>query len=137
MNVTFTDNSREVLEAFERAKKNALTAIGITAEQKAKKVITQENAVDTGRLRNSITWATKDNEGESFSYEDNNGNRYNDRIGTGADDESVYLGTNVEYAEGVETGSRRRAGAVHFLQRGSTESKQEFKRLTKEALDNA
>lgn len=106
MNVTFTDNSREALEALARAKKNALTAIGITAEGHAKK----ETPVDTGRLRNSISHAE-----------------------TG---DSTYIGSNVEYAPYIELGSGGRK-AHHMLQRAATEHTDEYKRLAKEALDNA
>ena len=68
MKVEFKDNSREILKAMEKAKKNALEAIGLTAEKYAKK----ETPVDTGRLRNSMAHATDEN--------------------------AAYIGTNVEYA---------------------------------------
>lgn len=76
MSVKFTDNSREVLDAITKAKRNALEAIGATAETHAKSL----TPVDTGRLRNSITHT--------------------------ADDDAAYIGTNVEYASYVELGSR-------------------------------
>ena len=72
MSYTYKDNTDEVLAALERAKKIWLEAIGLTAERHAKKKITEEKAVDTGRLRNSISHET--------------------------DKEAVYIGTNVEYA---------------------------------------
>ena len=53
---------------MEKAIKNGLEAIGLTAEGHAKKI----TPVDTGRLRNSISHAT--------------------------DKEAAYIGTNVEYA---------------------------------------
>lgn len=76
MRVTINDHTEEVLEALAMAKKNALTAIGMTAETYAKNL----TPVDTGRLRNSITHEV--------------------------DDEAAYIGTNVEYAPYVELGSR-------------------------------
>ena len=78
MKVEFKDNSREILKAMEKAKKNALEAIGLTAEKYAKK----ETPVDTGRLRNSMAHAVDDN--------------------------AAYIGTNVEYAPYVELGARGR-----------------------------
>lgn len=67
-NVTITDNTGLVREALARATNQALTAIGFTAERYAK----QETPVDLGRLRNSMTHVVQD--------------------------DSVYVGTNVEYA---------------------------------------
>lgn len=68
MKVDFNDNSKQVLSAMQKAIKNGLEAIGLTAEGHAKKI----TPVDTGRLRNSISHTT--------------------------DDEAAYVGTNVEYA---------------------------------------
>ena len=68
MKVEYKDNSEQVLSAMEKAIKNGLEAIGLTAEGHAKKI----TPVDTGRLRNSISHAT--------------------------DKEAAYIGTNVEYA---------------------------------------
>ena len=67
MKVDYKDNSQQILSALEKGKRNALTAIGATAETYAK----QETPVCTVRLRNSI------------SHE--------------RDKEAVYIGTNVEY----------------------------------------
>ena len=80
MKVDYKDNSDQVLSAMEKAIKNGLEAIGLTAEGHAKK----ETPVDTGRLRNSISNAT--------------------------DDEAAYIGTDVEYAPYVELGARGRQG---------------------------
>ena len=77
MKVDYTDNSEQVLAALEKGKRNALTAIGATAETYAK----QETPVDTGRLRNSISHSV--------------------------DGEAVYIGSNVEYAPYVELGTSR------------------------------
>lgn len=59
MSVKFTDNSKEVVSAMEKAIKRGLEAIGMTAEGHAKKI----TPVDTGRLRNSISHATDDTAG--------------------------------------------------------------------------
>ena len=108
MNWTMKDNTDEVLSALEKAKKRGLEAIGLTAEGHAKKI----TPVDTGRLqlRNSISHAT--------------------------DDESAYIGTNVEYAPYVELGARGRQG-VHMLKRAATEHTDEYKKIMEDALKNA
>ncbi len=68
MKVDYKDNSQQILSALEKGKRNALTAIGATAETYAKKA----TPVDTGRLRNSISYSV--------------------------DGEAAYIGSNVEYA---------------------------------------
>ncbi len=75
MDVKFTDNSAAVLAAMKTKKRQALEAIGATAERHAKAI----TPVDTGRLKGSISHA--------------------------ADGEAAYIGTNVEYAPYVEFGS--------------------------------
>ena len=77
MKVDYTDNGKQILSALEKGKRNALTAIGATAETYAK----QETPVDTGRLRNSISHSV--------------------------DGEAAYIGSNVEYAPYVELGTSR------------------------------
>ena len=68
MEVVITDNTDKALEELQRKIEMALTAIGATAEGHAKDYC----PVDTGRLRNSIS------------------NMH--------DEDSAYIGSNVEYA---------------------------------------
>lgn len=84
--VEIKDNSKEVLEALEKAKDRALTMIGIKAEKYAKALCPVGTPESTGKkgyrggtLRNSITFVVED------------------------DDLSV--GSNVEYAPYVELGT--------------------------------
>ena len=107
MSYTYKDNTDEVLSALEKAKKRGLEAIGLAAEGHAKKY---ETAVDTGRLRNSISHAT--------------------------DDEATYIGTNVEYAPYIELGARRKDG-LHFLQKAASNHTDEYKRLMEDSMKNA
>jgi HK97 gp10 family phage protein len=74
-NIVIIDNSGEVSAGIKAAIKRALIRIGMQAESFAKKLC----VVDTGRLRNSITWKVKD--------------------------DAAYIGTNVEYAPYVELGT--------------------------------
>ena len=110
MKVDYKDYSKEVLAALEKGKRNALTAIGATAETHAKDNITADDLIDTGRLRNSISHAV--------------------------DGEAVYIGSNVEYAPYVELGTSR-AKAHHMLQKAATEHSAEYKRLAEDAFYNA
>lgn len=77
MTVNFTDNSKEVLAAFQEAAVRALEKCGLVAEGYAKKLC----PVDTGRLRNSISHKVD------------------------PDEPAAYVGTNVEYAPYVEFGT--------------------------------
>lgn len=133
MSVKIDDNSAKFLEDFERKLLVGLEAIGIEAEGNAKEDANMP--VDTGRARNSITWATKAKEGEGFSYSDNEGNNFNDQIGTGADEHSVYIGSNVEYFPYIEEGSRTRT-ARHVLRNAIVKHKDEYLEMLRDAFKN-
>ena len=104
--IKFTSNVNDILRQLEKGIKNGLEAIGLTAETYAKKA----TPVDTGRLRNSISYTV--------------------------DGEAAYIGTNVEYAPYVELGTNR-AKAHHMLQKAATEHSAEYKRLAEDAFYNA
>lgn len=131
MSVFIKDNTKEVLSALAKAKRNGLKAIGITAEAHAK----NNTLVDTGRLRNSITHAVSGEATAVSSYSDNNNKQSWSYDGKAPDDKdmAVYIGTNVEYAPFIELGSRGRQG-VHFLQKAATEHKEEYKQLFTDAM---
>ena len=110
MKVDYKDNSQQILSALEKGKRNALTAIGATAETHTKENITADKLVDTGRLRNSISHTV--------------------------DGEAAYIGTNVEYAPYLELGTKK-ITAHHYLKRAATEHKDEYKNLTAQAIQSA
>jgi HK97 gp10 family phage protein len=85
-------------EKLEKAIEVALQSIGILMEGTA----AQLAAVDTGRLRGSITWAT------SLKQDRVRGKaKYGDRVDRPNRSRVVHIGTNVEYAPHVEYGTRR------------------------------
>ena len=136
MKVDYKDNSQQILSALEKGKRNALTAIGATAETHAKENITADKLVDTGRLRNSITYATGDYSGIG-TYTDNNKKSYSDATARNTpNDDEVGIGTNVEYAAYTELGTQHIA-AHHYLKRAVTEHKDEYKKLTAQAIQSA
>ena len=114
----------------------------MTAEGHAKR----KCPVDTGRLRNSITYAIAGYPTHVESYRRNNVSggsserhtryEYSGGAMSGEKDSAVFIGTNVEYAPFVENGARGRA-AVHFLQDAATNHTDEYKRLMQESLENA
>ena len=141
-NIEYRDHTEEVLSALEAAIKRGNEAIGMTAEGHAKKKITAAGAVDTGRLRNSITYALAGEETHVKSYKANKGGKDRetytyDGTAEGKKGSGVYIGTNVEYAPGIELGTHRKAGAVHFLQDAVTGHTDEYKRLMEDSMKNA
>ena len=99
------DNSELVLSEKDEAVIRALTTIGMLAEGYAKKAC----PVDTGRLRNSISWAVLD--------------------------DSVYIGTNVEYAPYVELGTSKMA-ARPYLRPAVTDHVDKYKAVVRNELKN-
>jgi HK97 gp10 family phage protein len=101
--VKYTNRASQVLSALETKKAQALEAIGARAETHAK----SNTPVDTGNLRNSMAHAVSG--------------------------DSVYIGSNVEYAPYVEFGTRRNK-AHHMLQKAATGHGDEYKAIAKAAL---
>lgn len=77
------DYSKEVLNAMKTQVNRALEICGLKAEGYAQVSLTEQKAVDTGNLRNSIT--------HKVVVEDN--------------EHSMYVGTRVEYAPYIEFGT--------------------------------
>jgi hypothetical protein len=145
MSYSYKDNTEEVLSAMETAIERGLEAIGMTAEGHAKKVLTKvvytgdKDYPLTGRLRNSITYAVSGKKAAIQSYSGDNGEEGGTYDGTAPNDKdkAVYIGTNVEYAPGIELGTHRSAGAVHFLQDAASNHTAEYKRLMEDSMKNA
>lgn len=135
-NMDLIDNSDLVKNAEEGAIEKALEEIGITLEAYAKLIATQKHIVDTGRLRNSITHATKGDAGQA-NYSDNHGKTYSDGSAQGTPEaKTVYVGTNVEYAPYIEYGTTKQV-ARPFLHPAVTEHVDEYKDMFKKSLENA
>ena len=125
MEVKVTDNSAIFKNAKDEAVARALDVVGKTAERHAK----ERCPVDTGRLRNSITYATSEYSGRG-NYTDDHGKSFNDANAKETPERNaVYIGTNVEYAKGIETGTHRKKGAAHFLRDAASTHGDEYKRI--------
>lgn len=141
-NIEIRDNTKAVIGALRAAIRRGNIAIGLAAEGHAKRKIKQADAVDTGRLRNSITYALAGEETHVKSYKANKGGKDRetytyDGTADGEKGSGVYIGTNVEYAPGIELGTHRKDGAVHFLQDAATGHGDEYKRLMENSMKNA
>lgn len=102
------DNSKEVLDALQNAVERGLMAIGEQAVTHAKDNLTSLGAVDTGRLRNSITYALSGHPGRTLKY-----TKEMQKAGREAapleirvsEDNVVYIGSAVFYAPYIELGT--------------------------------
>lgn len=107
VDVVFESHLGDIMNALPEQIEQALTAIGMTAETHAKEEITRQRAVDTGRLRNSITHDV--------------------------DGQTAIIGTNVEYAAYVELGTSK-MGARPYLRPAAQNYTSEYKAIAEAAL---
>ena len=112
-------NRKEVLRGSEEAVERGLAAIGMRAVTYTHRPKERGGTpVDTGRLRNSIAWATASQGGGGTDAP----------LGGGADDRTVIIGTNVEYGEIVEEGTSKRKPA-HMLRNALADGADEYARI--------
>lgn len=132
--IKLTDNTQLWGKEYKKAIRRGLKAIGITAEKHAK----QDAPVDTGLLRNSITHALNGESPAITSYHADKGDGKGSYSGTAPNEgeDAVYIGTNVEYAEYQELGTRG-LGGKFFLRKAATEHTPEYKKIMKDNLENA
>ena len=126
----FRSNRKKFEKDFKEALQTGLAAVGAEAETNAKR---EETMVDTGRLRNSITWATKERGGHAYTYQDDSGAEYTDVVGAGAKEGEVWIGTNVYYAVFIEMGVRGRPG-LYFLRKACQNYIERYKEILESAL---
>lgn len=108
--VVKADNGKVFAQLMASAIERAMEEIGMVAEGHVVGFMTKEKIVDTGRLRNSITHASKD--------------------------DSVIVGTNVEYARYVHNGTSRMHGRP-YLTTPITQHQKEYAEILKNNLENS
>ena len=118
--VRVQDNSKLVLEDLGEATERALYAIGVKAVEGSVDAISGrydiKPAVDTGRLRASISFITPTDKGGSGQPKPANAQAGDELTGT-SEKNTVVVGSNVEYAEKVHNGDSKMA-ARPFLREG-------------------
>lgn len=132
-NFELKSNRKEVLRASEEAVERGLAAIGmqaVTYTHRPKK--RGGTPVDTGRLRNSIAWATASQSGGGMEKPPLCGGT-DAPPGGGADEHTVVIGTNVEYGEAVEEGTSKRKPA-HMLRNALADGSDKYARIMEAAL---
>lgn len=129
MSSTFTDNSAALDKKLEAAIKRALTMIGGTIETAAK----ERCPVDTGLLRNSITYALGGEPPHITEYTDKNREQRGSYNGTAPKDDkgeySVYIGTNVQYAPYQELGTVKMPNGNPFIRPAIESNREAFKQI--------
>lgn len=130
MDFSVKSNKDEILKALREQTEAALEAVGLQAEAYAK----LKCQVDSGLLRNSITHAVG-GEGVSHEYRADKADKNGDVksgsiygvIGEKGDD-TVYVGTNVEYAPYVEYGTSK-TSPQPFLRPAVEDHTEEYKEI--------
>ena len=142
MNDQLTDNTDAVLRALDENVEKALEMIGLQAAgYAALNLEDNPRRIDTGLLRNSITYAIAGEAPAKQTYSADTGDgsgRYQGKIAKSEGEKSVYIGTNVEYASYVEYGAKLPSGATmeanHFIKNAVTEHIDEYKDIMERGL---
>ena len=134
VSIEMKDNSREVLEALAIQIQVGMKSIGQEAERYAK----GNCPVDSGRLRNSITWTTTGEQGQANTSPGEPAQAKDYHVKAKPELGTVYIGTNVDYAPYVEYRSvKHLSGKAHFLRDAATAHEEHYKELLRSALEAA
>lgn len=119
------NNSQIALGELEKATERVLYAIGVKAVEGSVDAISGrydiKPAVDTGRLRASISFITPTDKGGSGQPKPANAQADDELTGT-AEQNTVVVGSNVSYSEFVHNGTSKMAGRP-FLREGIDKTK--------------
>lgn len=129
-------NIKVAKEQLEKEKLRILRLWGSRAVKESVNAITGNagipSAVNTGRLRASISYILPD--GEQGSKEDDSENQQaGDKLSGKADKDSVFVGSNVEYAIYVHEGTKGMAGRS-FLRLGIDNMKEDAQEIAERVL---
>lgn len=139
--IQLVDNSAAAKSQLRSAVRRALMVIGLKAERYAKANCTEMKAVDTGRLRNSITFALAGEAANVSSYTADRGKgdkppaagSYSGTADGNSGDATVYVGSNVEYAPYIELGTAK-MGPRPFLHNAAADHAEEYKQIFADEL---
>lgn len=111
------DHTQEILDYLKEATHDALTDVGMIASGDIAEFIRGEGIVDTGLLRNSITFALSGESAQIGSYTADKGEGQGEYTGKApmTKNLAVYIGTNVEYAKYVQFGTSKMPVARDFM----------------------
>ena len=135
------DHRGEILRVLHERIDDALLLCGEQAERNAK--LNLEHAprrIDTGLLRNSVTYALHGQPANAMAYHaddpDSSGQIQSGVYGESAPNEAntLYIGTNVEYAWYVHEGTRKMI-PNRFLRDALSDHTEEYKNLIKQVMN--
>ena len=120
LNVEIENNCPEIQQAFENALNRALDAIGEAAVENA-----QERLEATVYSQTGLPYQLTGNLRESIKKQ------------SAYAEKQVVVGSSLVYALGIETGTHRKKGAVHYLQNAVSAHNDQYKKIAIESLENA
>lgn len=141
IHVEIHDNTEHFKEQLEQKMPSILKVIGQTAEGYAK----EDCPVDTGLLRNSLTFALAGESPQLTAYSANSPDE-SGTIQSGSYDgsmpaderktlHSVYMGSNVKYAPANEFRDiTHKVGKAHFIRDAIQDHKSEYKEIIEAAI---
>ena len=127
--VSFRTNKGIVLREAEEAIERGLIAIGMEAVTMTHRDKSAGGTpVDTGRLRNSISWAVDDKAGGGSDAA-------NARLP--APPRTLVLGSNVEYAPYIELGTYKIKPGYHMMRNALVDGQRRWEELMRASLEAA
>lgn len=124
-------NVDAVKQEAESKIEKALMMVGMEAEGDAKiEIESDPRRVDTGRLRNSITWATQTQHSEPSGEGVVNAE---DRCPSPTEQNVVQIGTNVEYAVYVHEGTKH-SDPNRFLRNAVENNRDKYKQMMDDVM---
>lgn len=135
--VKITDNTDELLAGLLLKEEKALVTVGMECEGDAKiEIESSPRRVDTGRLRNSITWATKTEHSTPEPTSDNPDASDDDGLRSSqAEERAVVIGTNVEYAAKIHEGDAKEGlDPNRFLRNAVERNSDKYRRIIDDTL---
>lgn len=137
LQLTIEDNSEEVLAALAERIPKAMYAAGLTAHAAIVDYMTQpdftgRDIVDTGRLRASVSFITQNAENSGLPPVPES--QSSDTIRGRASEGEVIIGSNVEYAAYVNTGTTKQP-ARRFMEHGIFDNSSKIQQVFTDVLE--
>lgn len=126
MEIKIENNNKDnIINKLKEISRTALFDIGAIASGDIIETINNEGLVDTGLLKNSITFALSGESAQTSTYKADSAKIINGKavvesgsyIGSAPQDDNVtvYIGTNVEYAKYLQYGTSRNIKPTDFM----------------------
>lgn len=127
--IQIEDNSDKFLKQLEEKMPEMLNATGNELYKSITNFMTEDDIIDTGRLKGSISYSTQYNNYSNPSI----ANKTDDFIKGANEKNTVVYGSNVEYASYVETGTSKQR-ARNYVKTGTTRAIPQIKKVVENIL---